>query len=627
MISKTNELQMTSNSIKLFDHYFNKIFAVSQLALLIAVIFEFINSSYYLASSLAGVFLVVGLGFLVLHNTRPIATLILLLVVHTCLATIIMWLYGGIHDEILIVYPLILIFAALLGSTKLMSFLFAFISMAILSNGFVNHYGFYQNSTQAINLQSAATVNLILLVIFVCSYFSAKSIKELIAKLIDENEKILQSKREIQKIVHQDALTGLPDRVKAEEKFMQLIAAQSSENNKVALLFVDLDDFKNINDNLGHQLGDKFLQLIATRIAGAIADVGSIYRIGGDEFIILLHCIYSTAEVQEISENISKVVSQPLTINDYHLSSCCSIGVSLIPDDTEDFESALKYADIALFQAKNAGRNHICLVNQKMIERTQYEFKLQEELRKSLRDELFKVHFQPKLDLVTNKIIGAEALLRWWHPTLGKITPTEFIPLAEKSGLIHELGFWVLEQSIKECIYWHKHGNKRLVIAVNLSPIQFNSPGFTKSVLQLLGRYGLSESFLELEITENLLIEQNEAQKYNINMLAAAGIKLVIDDFGKGYSNLAYIKKLNIHAIKIDYEFVKGMAISSDDRAIVTTIIDIAKRLGIESVAEGVETEEIASLLKQLGCKYAQGFLWSHALESTAFRQLLKEKN
>ncbi|KGJ87817.1 EAL domain-containing protein [Thalassotalea sp. ND16A] len=201
-----------------------------------------------------------------------------------------------------------------------------------------------------------------------------------------------------------------------------------------------------------------------------------------------------------------------------------------------------------------------------------------------------------------------------------------FIPLAEKSGLINELGFWVLEQSIRECIYWHKSGYKQLVIAVNLSPVQFNSPEFTKSVLQLLGQYGLAESYLELEITENVLIEQNDVQKKNINMLAAAGIKLSIDDFGKGYSNLAYIKKLNLHAIKIDYEFVKNMAVNDESKAIATTIIDIAKRLDMNSVAKGVETAETEALLKQLGCNSAQGFLWSHALESDAFKAMLEQQ-
>lgn len=629
---------MTSITLKLFGNLSNsliatgfyrekslQVFFVSELALLIASIIQMSNAAYELAGSLFLVFLTIGASFLSFYKTHPKAATGILLFGHTCLATVLMWLYGGLRDEVLFVYPMVLIFATLLGSTTIVSILFGLISMVIFANGFANQFGYYQNDMQAINLQSAALINLILLVIFICSYFAAQNIKELINKLVKENEKVEKSKREIQKLVHQDALTGLPNRVVAESKFEQLVVAAKKNQTSMALLFVDLDDFKNINDTLGHHVGDKFLKIISTRMAANISGIGSLYRLGGDEFIIIVDSFSSTKEIKGIAEGISKAVSEPLTINDCHLSACCSIGITVAPDDAEDFDSALKYADIALYEAKSAGRNQICLITDKMIAKTETEFMLLEELRKALRDEAFKVHFQPKLDLTTNKIIGAEALLRWWHPTLGQITPNQFIPLAEKSGLIKELGFWVLEQSIKECVYWHKRGYKDLIIAVNLSPIQFNSPDFTKSVLQLLGRHGLAESYLELEITENVLIEQNDVQKSNINMLAMAGIKLAIDDFGKGYSNLAYIKKLNIDSIKIDYEFVKGMTSNEDDMAIVTAIIDIAKRLGIKSVAEGVEAEETVGRLKELGCNSAQGFLWSHALESVAFNTFLDE--
>ncbi|WNC69043.1 bifunctional diguanylate cyclase/phosphodiesterase [Thalassotalea nanhaiensis] len=630
---------MTSISLKLFGDLSNtliatgfyreksfQVFLVSQVALLIAFIIQLSNAAYGLAGALFLVFVAIAASFLSLYKKHPKTATGILLFGHTCLATVLMWSYGGMRDEVLFVYPMVLIFATLLGSTKLVTIIFSIISIVIFANGYANQYGLYTNNAPQIDLQSAAIINLILLVIFICSYFAAQNIKELINKLVKENEKVEKSKREIQKLVHQDALTGLPNRVVAESKFKELVVAAKDDNTSLALLFVDLDDFKNINDTLGHHVGDKFLKIISTRMAGKLAGIGSLYRLGGDEFIILLNSASTTAEVKKISETISRTVSEPLTINDCHLSACCSIGVTIAPTDAEDFDTALKYADIALYEAKSAGRNQICLITDKMIEKTETEFILLEELRKALRDESFKVHFQPKLDLVTKEVIGAEALLRWWHPTMGQITPNQFIPLAEKSGLIKELGFWVLEQSIKECVYWHKRGYKDLVIAVNLSPIQFNSPDFTKSVLQLLGRHGLSESHLELEITENVLIEQNDVQRANINMLAAAGIKLAIDDFGKGYSNLAYIKKLNIDSIKIDFEFVKGMASNDDDLAIVTAIIDIAKRLGIKSVAEGVESEDISSLLKELGCNSAQGFLWSHALESSAFNAFLDEK-
>ncbi|KGJ93297.1 GGDEF domain-containing protein [Thalassotalea sp. ND16A] len=431
---------MTKNSTKLFDHYFNtliaegfhrtkalQLFTASQLALLIAAAVQFFNEAYYQGGSLVVVLLIIGVGFMVLNKTKPKAAIALLLFSHTCLATVLMWMYGGIRDEVLFVYPLILIFAALLGSTKIMSFLFAFISLAIFANGLVNHYDFYLNSVQQISLQSAALVNLLLLVIFVGSYFAIESIKELITKLITENDAVERSKNEIQKLLHQDALTGLPNRMVAEEKLSLLVAQARSENSKTALLFVDLDDFKNINNTLGHQMGDKFLKILSTRIAGTVAEFGSTYRLGGDEFIILLEKVNSTEQVKQLSEKIATVVSQPLIINDHHLSTCCSIGITICPDNTQDFDTALKYADIALHQAKSAGRNQICLIDEQMIAKTEAEFTILEELRKALLDKSFKVHFQPKYDLRNNRIIGAEALLRWWHPTMGQITPNQFI--------------------------------------------------------------------------------------------------------------------------------------------------------------------------------------------------------
>lgn len=608
------------------QHNAYQVFVISQFGLLLGTLLQLSAGAYNLAVILSVAFVVIGTSYLYLQNRHAVAATNVFLLSHTCLAIGLMWSYGGIHDEVMLAFPMILIFASIVGSAISVAVLYSLIMLVIFANGYANQFGYLSNETQAISMQSAALINLILLVIFVCTFIAAQKIKNLINKLKLENKKVAQSKREIEKLVHQDALTGLSNRVVAEATFEANITKVQQDNSLLALLFVDLDDFKNINDTLGHQVGDKFLKMIAIRIAGKVAPFGSLYRLGGDEFIILLESVSSVEEIKEISKKIAAVVSQPLTINNYKLSACCSIGVSIAPNDADDFDTALKYADIALYKAKDSGRNQICFISAEMIAKTAADFTLLNDLRKAIESESLQVHYQPKLDLTNNKIIGAESLLRWFHPELGNIPPNQFIPLAEKSGLIHKLGFWGLEEAIKECVGWHKRGHSKLKVAVNFSPIQFNTPGFAKLILDKLGLHGLSEHYLEIEITENVLVDNSDITKGNLNVLATAGVNLAIDNFGTGYSNLSNIKKLNISTIKIDRGLIKGIAQSQDDLAIVTAIIDIANRLDIKPVAEGVESTEVVEVLKSLNCNIAQGFLWSPAVAAHLFKGLLNEQ-
>ncbi|MEW6997873.1 putative bifunctional diguanylate cyclase/phosphodiesterase [Colwelliaceae bacterium BS250] len=609
------------------QHNAYQVFIISQFGLLLAAFLQISTGAYYLAGILSVTFVLIGTCYLSLKDRYPTAATNVFLFSHTCLTIGLMWSYGGIHDEIVLAFPMILIFAAVVGSAVSVAVLYSIIMLMVFANGYANHIGYLNNEAQIITLQSAALVNLILLVIFVCTFITAQKIKVLINRLKLENRKVEQSKREIEKLVHQDTLTGLSNRVVAEATFEESISKAKQNNNLLALLFLDLDDFKSINDTLGHQVGDKFLKMTSIRIAGKVAPFGSLYRLGGDEFIILLESVSSIEEIKEISLKIAEVVSQPLTINDYKLSACCSIGVSIAPNDADDFDTALKYADIALYKAKNSGRNQICFISAEMITKTAEDFNLLKDLRKAIESESLQVHYQPKIDLINNKIIGAESLLRWFHPQLGNIPPNQFIPLAEKSGLIHKLGFWGLEQAIKECVSWHKRGHVKLVVAVNFSPIQFNTPGFAKQILDKLGLHGLSERYLEIEITENVLVDNSDITKDNLHVLATAGVNLAIDNFGTGYSNLSKIKKLKVSAIKIDRVLIEGITQSEDDLAIVTAIIDIANRLDIKPVAEGVESAEVAQVLKKLNCNTAQGFLWSPAVAAHLFKdQLSKQK-
>ncbi|NMP17125.1 bifunctional diguanylate cyclase/phosphodiesterase [Thalassotalea sp. Y01] len=625
MLSKVNpSVDIDIDNIEDFGKSYRKekalqVFIVSEVALFLAIIIQLFNSSFELAGILSAVLLILAGAYWKLKDNHINAATTVLILCHTILATYLMWRYGGIRDEVMFAFPMILIFATVLASTKLVTGIFLFIVGLIFANAYVNVNEIYLNYDSSINLESATIINLLLLVIFISTFIGAQGIKKLISDLVDQNEELNKSKREVQKLVYQDALTGLPNRVMARRIFDQYVETGNKNGSKTALLFIDLDDFKSINDSLGHQIGDEFLILIARRIAGMIGGYGSVYRLGGDEFLVLLNDFSNTDDVINQSERLGELLNQALKIKNYELSVSCSIGIAIAPDHAADFDTALKYADIALYQAKKLGRNRISLIDDEMIVDAQEDFSLLEDLRKAIKADALELYYQPKIDIQQNQIIGAEALLRWQHQEKGFISPEVFIPLAEKSGLINRLGHFVLETSIKHCAKWHEMGFIDYSVSVNVSPIQFYSPDFSNQVMLLLNRYRLLPEFLELEITENVLIEQSEALTRNIQSLKRSGVKLSIDDFGKGYSNLAYIKRLNVHAIKIDREYIMDLDKSEDDLAIVKAITDIAKRLNIKLVAEGVESQSVLDTLVLLNCDYAQGYHWSPAIKHDDF--------
>ncbi|WP_068545003.1 putative bifunctional diguanylate cyclase/phosphodiesterase [Thalassotalea crassostreae] len=596
-----------------------QIFLVSEVALILALIMEYFRGGLELVIGLAATIVVLAVFFLAFRNRKPNLATGLLVIFHTILASCLMWKFGGIRDEAMLAFPMILIFATVLGSTRLVSVVFLCIACLIFANGYVNEIGYYQNDTPVIDLSSAALINLILLVIFISTLIASKAINKLIAQLVEENKVVVNSKREIQKLVYQDALTNLPNRVLAREIFDKNIQKTVEDGKSTALLFIDLDDFKSINDSLGHQIGDKLLKLIARRIAGMVTPYGGVYRLGGDEFMVLLEEFSDDNDVIEMGNRICSLVNQVLKIDEYDLLVSCSIGATIAPRDTDNFDTALKYSDIALYQAKRLGRNQICLISQELIKHTEKEFYLLEEFRRAVKDNKLELYYQPKICLTTGRMTGGEALLRWWSDNYGGVSPDVFIPIAEKAGLINGIGDWVLEQAIEQCSVWHKMGFDDFTVAVNVSPIQFAMPNFAANIYTLLDKYKLDEKYLELEITENVLLEQSENLSKNIKMLSKSQVKLSIDDFGKGYSNLAYIKRLNIHAIKIDREFITDVDKDEDNLAIVKAIIDIANHLNIDAVAEGVETQEVVNLLSELSCNLGQGFLWSPAVNKDDF--------
>jgi len=406
-----------------------------------------------------------------------------------------------------------------------------------------------------------------------------------------------------------DTLTGLPNRALFQDRAQQSLSQAKRDSTPLAMLFLDLDGFKQVNDTLGHQAGDALLQLAGDRLRHALRDSDSVARLGGDEFVLLLHDA-SLDVVGQVCERILQSLSQPYEIDDANVNSVsASLGVSLFPRDGEDYESLLKHADAAMYVAKSEGKNRVAFFNHAMSDLLAEKLALDTAVRQALaRDELYLV-YQPQYSLNTGRIIGAEVLIRWRHPVLGMVPPVKFIPVAEENGLIIEIGRWVLSEAIKKIAYLMALGNP-LTLAVNVSARQFSDAGFVEFVKGLLGEYDVPGELLELELTESLLMNNIEQGLRVMRELTDVGVQWAVDDFGTGYSSLAYLRRFPLAKLKIDRSFVLDM--EHGGQSVVRTIIRMAQSLHMSVIAEGVEESEQLNVLMKMGCDEVQGYLFSH---------------
>ena len=430
-------------------------------------------------------------------------------------------------------------------------------------------------------------------------------------------------------ITHQafhDALTGLANRSSFDRKLALALKESCQTQTKLAVLFFDLDHFKTINDTLGHAVGDVLLQKVAERLVNCIREGDTIARWGGDEFTILLPHINSIEDVTAIAERILKALQSPFALEDYHLHVTTSIGIAIYPDCGVDSETLLKNADAALYKAKER-QNNYQYYDRTINSQGEKLFKLGNSLRYALKQQEFALYYQPIVDITTGQIVKMEALLRWQHPALGLISPNVFIPIAEDNGLIVPIGEWVLEQACTQNKYWHKIGLNSLKISVNLSPRQFHEYNLTEKIVNILRRTGLQSSYLELEITETVMIQNKDIAQKIFQKIKKMGISLAMDDFGTGYSSLSYLKQFSFDTLKIDRFFVQNALNNAEDRAIIKAIIDLGRGLDISVVAEGIETKESQDFLQTLGCQYMQGYYFSRPLSAEKATKLLQTHN
>ncbi|MEO7497201.1 MAG: EAL domain-containing protein [Massilia sp.] len=431
---------------------------------------------------------------------------------------------------------------------------------------------------------------------------------------------------QIEFLAYHDALTKLPNRLMAKDHMAMAMSYAQRAGAKAALLFLDLDDFKTINDTLGHLLGDDLLKMIAVRLRECINPTDTLSRHGGDEFLVVLSDMRDFDGMIDVAEKISACMKRPYSINGHSLLSSFSIGIAVYPDDGNDFETLLKKAGTALFQAKLAGRDIYRFYAEQMNINAGEDLRIRTHLGHALEFDEFVLHYQPQIDLASGAVIGAEALIRLQHDELGLVPPGRFIPIAEACGLIVPIGAWVIREACRQAVAWRDAGLPGLVIAVNLSSVQFQRGGIEKQVAQALTESGLDPGCLELELTESILIQDTENVLATVARLKALGVKLSIDDFGTGYSSLSYLKRFSVDKLKIDQSFVRNMADNPSDATIVRAIIQIARSLNLKTIAEGVEDERSLKLLNIQRCDEAQGFHFARPMPADEFAAFMAER-
>jgi diguanylate cyclase (GGDEF)-like protein len=429
---------------------------------------------------------------------------------------------------------------------------------------------------------------------------------------------------QLERQANYDALTGLPNRNLLHDRLRQGVHSQRMPRN-IAVVFMDLDHFKFVNDSLGHSVGDKLLKAMGERLRSVLREGDTVGRVGGDEFVLILNDQSNEEVIFRAMQRITAKVAEPLTIDGKELYVTASAGISLYPQDGRDVDTLLKNADAAMYRAKEHGRSNFQFYTSEMNERVNDRLALENALRRALERKEFTLHYQQKVDLRTGVIVGAEALVRWLHPEWGLVRPARFIPIAEETGLIVQLGEWVVHEACRQTQAWLQAGLEPGVVSVNLSARQFRAEGLVRSVSRILQETGLDPANLETELTESMVMHNVESAIATLQGLKSLGLALSVDDFGTGYSSLSYLKNLPIDVLKIDRSFVRdiGTGAEAEDGILAAAIISLGHALHLQVIAEGVETDAQLHFLKRHGCDQVQGFLYGEPVPAEQFAELL----
>jgi len=555
------------------------------------------------------------------RRNGAVAMLLCSLFAMVCL---LMWQNGGLRDTSLLAFPCMLVFAAMLGTRRLYFGLFAAMLGMIALLLVVNTNGWHVNRLPPLSVNTFIDLVAVLFITSVIAWLMASDMHRALDAVHAQNDQMAAAQQRMEIMATHDALTGLPNRSLARDRFEQAAAAARRGEHSVAMLYLDLDNFKNVNDTLGHGSGDTLLKGVGERLVALLRTADTVARLGGDEFLLLVPDVHDGASVAEIANKVVSGLMAPFDVIGMEIFAGCSLGITMFPADGSDFDSLLKKADIAMYRAKESGRNAFRFWDTEMNASVVEHVELLSAMRSAIAHQDFTLSYQPQFDLRTGRLIGAEALLRWRHAEMGPISPVRFIPLAERSGLIIPIGDWVLHEACRQAQAWRQAGWTDLTISVNVSPVQFRRGSVETSVAQALAASGLPSANLELELTESLLIQDSLALAESLASLRRMGVRFAIDDFGTGYSNLAYLKRFEVERLKIDQTFVRRLSDDVQDQAIVRAIVQMAASLNLYTVAEGVEDAATLALLGDLGCQQGQGFHWSPAVPAAEFEAFLK---
>jgi diguanylate cyclase (GGDEF)-like protein len=540
------------------------------------------------------------------------------------MVTLLMWQNGGLRDSSLLAFPCLLVFAAMMGTRRLYFVLFASMNVVIAAVLVANVQGWHVSRVPPVSVSTFVDIVAVLCVTSVIAWLMSNDMHTAVEAVHAQNAQLAATQARMELMATHDALTGLPNRSLARDRFEQAAAAARRSGQRVAMLYLDLDNFKNVNDTLGHSSGDTLLRQVSDRLSAQLRHADTVARLGGDEFLLLVPGVVDVDGVAEIANKVVTGLMAPFTVMGMEIFAGCSLGATVFPTDGEDFDSLLKKADIAMYRAKESGRNAFRFWDGEMNASVVEHVELLSAMRLALVKREFTLSYQPQFDLRTGRLIGAEALIRWRHPEKGPISPARFIPLAERSGLIIPIGDWVLQEACAQAQRWRAAGWEDLTISVNVSPVQFRRGSVEGAVAQALAGSGLPSANLELELTESLLIQDSLALAESLANLRRTGVRFAIDDFGTGYSNLAYLKRFEVERLKIDQTFVRRLTDDIQDQAIVRAIVQMASSLNLFTVAEGVEDEATLALLGDLGCQQGQGFHWSPAVPAAEFEAFLR---
>ncbi len=576
-------------------------------------------SAWAAAAVLAVATGILGLGIWLTHCGHVDQAAKIMLVTVTVAVSGLIYLSQGIRDEAVLAFPGILIFASMFGSRRLyvglVGVIFTVLGLVVAAN----QWGWHVNVVQPVHWGQLVNVLVILAVTAFFVWLMASDLRRALTQLQADNLRITESYERIDVLAHQDALTGLANRTLARDRMEQTIALARRNQCQAAVLFLDLDNFKTVNDSMGHSAGDVLLCEVAKRLVASMRDSDTVSRQGGDEFLIILGGLADEEAATSAAVKIVEQLSAPFAIAGEEVSTTGSLGIAMYPKDGTTVDSLLKHADLAMYRAKDAGRNAFRFFDAEMNNSVVEHLQLTTGIRQALKNNDFKLYYQPQYELATGRIVGAEALIRWPHETLGFIPPAKFIPVAEHSGLIHELGAWVLSEACRQTKYWQDNGLGDLIVAVNVSPVQFRRDDIEREVANALANSHLAATCIELELTESLLLADTEHLSGVLKRLRGMGVQFSIDDFGTGYSNLGYLSRFDVERLKIDQSFVRRMLTNPGDEGIVRAIIEMAHCLKLQVVAEGIEDAPTLERLTALGCEFGQGYHWSQALPAEQF--------